>query len=467
MNKLIGKTFLYSIGTAASKLISAIIIPIYAFFVTSEALGLYDFALTAAGIAAPICYLAIWEAVLRFTLTGGAEQKAGMQQTVARFTLVVTAALAAAMILTGILFPEVTGILLCCGFMSVSSALAQTWQYFARSNQETRLFVLSGVISSLVNLGTLALLVCFAHMQFVGLGCSYVIAQVSIFVLVESRLRLLPEAIGRKCDRSILRKALAFSVPLIFNLVVSLLLAGFGRLLIVAVLGAEENGNYVFAMKFGNVIAALGSAFSMAAIEEAILRINSKGLGSYFSDLIDGLWKLLLPACIAALPVIKGFYFFLSDSDYAASFPMVPLFLLYAVFGIMSTNYGNAFQVTLKTKYAAFTTLAGLIVAFILSIALIGPMGEFGVSVGLTVGMGVVMAVRWGAAKRMIPFSTSRWPSLFLLVYLVEAAVLCLNVASSPAFVAASALLTAVPFGYLASRGFKKLQSIRDAEEER
>jgi len=467
MNKLIGKTFLYSIGTAASKLISAIIIPIYAFFVTSEALGLYDYALTAAGIAAPICYLAVWEAVLRFTLTGGAEQKASMQQTVARFALIITLVLVVAMILLGVLFPNAGGVLICCGLMSISSALAQIWQYFARSNQETKLFVLSGIVSSLVNLGTLVLLVCFVRMQFVGLGCSYVIAQVSIFVLVESRLRLLPKAVAAKCDRLILRKALAFSVPLIFNLVVSLLLAGFGRLLIVAVLGAEENGNYVFAMKFGNIIAALGSAFSMAAIEEAILRIDSKGLGAYFSDLIEGLWRLLLPACIAALPLIKAFYLFLSNSDYAGSFPMVPLFLLYAVFGIMSTNYGNAFQVTLKTKYAAFTTLAGLVVALVLSIALIEPMGEFGVSVGLTVGMGVVMVVRWGAAKRMVHFSTSRWPSLFLLVYLAEALLLCLDVASSLAFVVVSALLIVAPFGCLAFGGFKKLQSIRDVEEER
>lgn len=463
MNQLLSKTMLYTVGNAASKLISAIIIPIYAFFVTSDALGRYDYALTISGIAAPILYLSVWESVLRFALIANGSDRLRIQSTIAKYVIATTAGIALFSVAICFCFPGEADLLACCALMTATSALAQVWQYFARSSGKGRLFVRSGILGALTDLGLILLLVCLGSMQFLGLGVSYIAAQFLIFVSIEANMRVIPTAMKCRFDKSLLKRALTFSVPLIFNAVASLLLVGFGRLLIVAVLGDYENGLYVFAMRIGSIITVLGSAFSMAAIEEAILRIDGIGLERYFSSLIDGLWKMLLASSAIALPLIHDFYYFIEGTEYESSFQLVPFFVLYAVFVIMSTNYGNAFQIALKTKYAAFTTLAGLVATVALSFATIHRFGIMGVAFSLMVGMSVVMLTRWIAAKRMIRFRTSKTPVLLLLSYVLEAFVLIVHPHMDVVFAIGLTCVSFALFGFPAVRGFVQLRSIEDA----
>ena len=67
--KLIKKSGIYFIGNLSSKIFSALLLPIYAFYINTEDLGYYDFAQTVIGILSPIIVLAIWEAILKFILT--------------------------------------------------------------------------------------------------------------------------------------------------------------------------------------------------------------------------------------------------------------------------------------------------------------------------------------------------------------------------------------------------------------
>lgn len=465
VNQLLAKTILYAIGTAAAKLISAIVIPIYAFFVSATALGDYDYVLTLAGIAAPIFYLAIWESILRFALIAEGETRIRIVNAVAKFSFAVTFILALATGTLVFFFPDHRELIGACGLMAMSNSLAQIWQFFARSEQRTKLYVSSGIASSLVNLALLLILVCAVKLQFLGLVISYVLAQLAIFLILELKLRIAGRALKCPMDYSLLKEALKFSVPLVFNLAISLLLAGFGRLLIVNELGAYENGLYAFAMKFGNILAALGAAFSMAAIEEAILRIGSDGLSKYFSSVIDGLWRLLLSACIVLVPLIRIFYFFIDESSYGASFSMVPLFLMYAVFGVMSTNYGNAFQITLNTRYAAFTTLLGLVVAVVLSLLLIGKMGVDGVALSLTLGMGAVLASRWIASKGMIEYGTSKRPILYMACFIAVSSILVIYQGESQVLLTVGMAVACSVFALPAWRGIKLLRSIENVRE--
>lgn len=65
-NKKVG---IYFIGMLSSKVLSVLLIPIYAFYVSADVLGYYDYTLTIMSILIPCIYIAIWEAVLRFILS--------------------------------------------------------------------------------------------------------------------------------------------------------------------------------------------------------------------------------------------------------------------------------------------------------------------------------------------------------------------------------------------------------------
>src|SRR5690606_36744450 len=68
-NNIVKKSGIYFIGNLSSKIMSALLIPIYAFYVNSDDLGYFDFSQTIMGVISPIIILAIWEAVLKFVLS--------------------------------------------------------------------------------------------------------------------------------------------------------------------------------------------------------------------------------------------------------------------------------------------------------------------------------------------------------------------------------------------------------------
>ena len=65
---IIKKSAIYLVGNFSSKILMAIIIPIYAFYVQSSDLGYFDYSQTIMYIAVPIAFFSVWEAILKFTI---------------------------------------------------------------------------------------------------------------------------------------------------------------------------------------------------------------------------------------------------------------------------------------------------------------------------------------------------------------------------------------------------------------
>ena len=66
--KIVEKTGLYFIGNFSSKILTALLVPIYAFYISSKDLGTYDYSQTIMNIVIPIVFVSIWEAIIRFIL---------------------------------------------------------------------------------------------------------------------------------------------------------------------------------------------------------------------------------------------------------------------------------------------------------------------------------------------------------------------------------------------------------------
>ena len=65
-NGFLKKTSIYFIGTLSTKMISVMLVPIYAYFVAVSDLSDYDYFATIASTLSPIVFAAIWEAILKF-----------------------------------------------------------------------------------------------------------------------------------------------------------------------------------------------------------------------------------------------------------------------------------------------------------------------------------------------------------------------------------------------------------------
>ena len=399
------KTGIYFIGNIASKAMMAIIIPVYAFFVTPSAVGNYDYWLSLAQTVSPVVYLAIWEAILKFLISNDNDIFRGkVKGTVLIFVMgmsILSALVGViAIVFIGLEIQMTASVLVMC----VTFGMLQVWQYFTRSSGMTKEYAASGALASLVTFVLILILVCVLSLQECGLVIAYSAGQLFAILYLESRVRLFSFSSLRKASVNCLRKLLSYSTPCVFNLIAGTLTLTVGRMLIVNYLGADANGLYAFALKFANIVTALGGIFSMAVIEEGILRARTAGAADFYTHVSSALLLLLCSVACMGLPAIALFYDFIGGTDYSSSFALIPLALLYAVGAVISTQFGSVFMAMGKTANQAYTTIAGLIVSTVLSALAISPFGLVGAMLGLVAGTFFMALLRYVLAMKMIRF---------------------------------------------------------------
>lgn len=415
INNLLKKTFLYFIGNAASKCLSALIVPIYAIYVTPDALGTYDYLFTLCTVLYPIFFASIWESILKFGIDRDNSGKIGTVLCTSIKFVLIFSVIASIIQLIACHFLEF-GLenSLFLALMTFVTGAATVWQYSARALLHTKVYVTAGVISSCVNFSLIFVLVCLRGEQAAGLVAAYVLGQACIIGYIEMRLHLLRMVLTQSFDIKMLLSMLNYCVPCIFNLISLNLLAGFGRMLIIGTLGAEANGQYAFAMKFASIISSIGSIFTMAVIEEGILRSGTDQLRIFYEQVSNSLIKILLPLACLAIPVITIFYELLARQNYANSYELVPIFVAYGAISVLSTHFGSVFMSFGKTAMNMWTTFVGLAVAILVSIGLISQFGILGVALGLLIGMTTIMITRAAFSVKMLGYHISKQPVVVL-----------------------------------------------------
>lgn len=421
VNSLIKKTGIYFIGNIASKVLSAVIIPIYAIYVTPEALGSYDYLLTLTTILCPMAFCALWESILKFGLNER-DNKLKVRTAIATASKgsLITALVFSFLQIVACMYNGIglkSGITLTA--MILSRGFATTIQYSARTLNLTQKYVISGIIATVFNFVLVVLLVCVAPFQEYGLAFAYITGQFAILVYLNKYVKLFSTMREHSIDTDVLKSMLKYSVPCVFNLVSIYLLTGFGRILIIHSLGVEANGQYAFAMKFAALITAVGSIFSMALIEEGIIRANSEHFSQFYKKVIDNLILTLLAIACIAMPLITIFYELIRGSDYAQSYELIPVIIVYAVTSVLSTQFGSVFMALGKTSNNMWTTIIGLLVAIITSCILVEQFAVLGVAIGLSLGSLSMMFLRAMKATRCVGFNVRKSPILLLTGFFV------------------------------------------------
>lgn len=397
-NQFIKKTSIYFIGTLSTKMISVVLVPIYAYFVAVNDLSEYDYFATIASTLSPIAFAAIWEAILKYGIKNEKDQQSIFSTTVAFTVGISLICLVAYPILTYFTGKSVG--VLCVLLFIVAQGLALIWQFSARALQENHRYVVASIVGSCVLIITDIVLIVFSKLDFWGLSVSYLLSQVSIAIVIETKIHLLRQFKLSFVSKKTLKQMLFFSLPLVVNNVSLWLYSSGSRVIIKNYIGVTENGLYAFASKFSLLISLVSTVISMAIIEEAYSYDTLEEYRDKISSLISIISKAYFGIIALAIPAIYILYSIaFRNTGYYASVDYIFLLLLGALFTALSNNFGSAFQVTDNTKYIFLTTLAGAVVALGLSFALNSTFGVYGVLIGNAVGPFVMMLIRAFYAK--------------------------------------------------------------------
>lgn len=398
-NSFIKRTSIYFIGTLSTKMISVMLVPIYAYFVVVNDLSEYDYFATIASTLSPIAFAAIWEAILKYGIKKETDNKT-LFSTAIIFTMAITILCILSYPIISFFIGASSGVFLVLLFI-VAQGVVLIWQFSARALQENRRFVIASIVGSCVLIATDIILIYFKRLDFWGLSISYVLSQMAIAIVLETRLHLLRQFKLSKVSLKVLKQMLFFSLPLVVNNVSLWLYSSGSRIIIKNYIGVTENGLYAFASKFSLLISLVSMVISMAIIEEAYSYDTLEEYRDKISNLISIISKAYFAIIGLAIPAIYVLYSIaFKNTDYYASVDYIFLLLLGALFTALSNNFGSSFQVTNNTKYIFLTTIVGAAVALGTSLLLNQTLGVYGVLIGNAFGPFVMMLIRAIYAKR-------------------------------------------------------------------
>lgn len=399
-NSMLKKMLTYFVGTLSTRMLSVLLVPIYAYFVHSSDLGDYDYVTAVANIVMPIVYIVIWEAVLKFFI----KEKDGKDIN-SYITNVVVFYLMMSTLFIGVIgafriFVNTSNLWWMCAY-SITLGAAYIWQFAARALGENQRYVLSGVVSSagliVIDFG----FVLFRQLDFVGLMIASIAANAIVVILLEEKIRLASRVRLSSLRIDLLKSMLCFSMPLVINNISLWMYSGGSKVIIQNYLGSVENGLYSFASKFSILINIFSTVISMAVIEEAYSYRTVDEYRIKMKKMITIISKAYFSLVLLALPAIYILYSIaFKKTEYYPSSDYIFLLLLSALFTALSNNFGSAFQVTNNTKYISITTIVGAVVALGISLALVSRIGVFGVLIGTASGPAIMMVLRALFAKR-------------------------------------------------------------------
>ena len=411
------KASTYFVGTLSTKILSVLLVPIYAYYVSAEALGEYDYVLTIANVIMPIAFLSVWEAILRYCMkeNGGIGKESVISSSLAFSGTVI---LALSLICAAVsIFYSNKKFLICLYIFVILQGITYVWQYAARSLGESKQFVISGIASSAVLIISNVVNLIVLKLEYTGLVLSFILSHLVTVLILEYKIKLISKFKMSTVSFGIIKKMLTFSIPLVVNTISMWLYSGASRIIIRNFIGSYENGLYSFASKFSLVITLFSSVISMAVIEEAY---SYKTLDEYrekLSSLIATVSKAYFSLILLAVPAINILYTVaFKNTEYYKSADYVFLLLLTALFTALSNNYGSAFQVTDKTKYITFTTLLGAVISVVISLVLVNVIGIYGILFGGTLGPFVMMLSRAVYAKKATGLSVNWWKNILFLI---------------------------------------------------
>ncbi|MHA6481484.1 lipopolysaccharide biosynthesis protein [Paenibacillus sp. strain BS8-2] len=418
MNGIAKKSVIYFLGTVSSKAVFAILIPVYAYYVTADDLGYFDYSQTLVNILMPVLYIAVWEAILKYVLA--AKSQIDRETYIATSILFVLFVSLLIIIVSLVLYLtklfEINNFIYIT-FMLLTYAIAQVWQYYSRALGHNIVYILSGIMSALGNLLLVLLLVLGFGWDVRALFISIIISNIITILIIEYKLKITRTLKRKNFKKSILVDMLRFSFPLVLNLTALWFFLGFGKLLIVNFLGDEANGLYAFANKIALAVGMFGSVVNMAVIEEAIVSSEDEKFARNFTIATDRLFRVFQSFIILILPLVYLLYLFFKGTEYYQSIKYIPLLLLFTTTMTMSTNIGAVFQAISKTKLQFTTTLIGAFTTIVITCSLFKMLDIYAVMLGQFIGAFVMMISRYRLVNRFIEFRLN-WKTITLLFVL-------------------------------------------------
>ena len=400
---LLDNTFLLSIGTFGSKLLTFVMVRFYTGVLTPSDYGTADLIMQTANLLLPVVSLGVTNGVFRFALDRKEHRKsifsAGLY-TILLGSLILLAA--------GPLLSRSAGlheyVELICAY-TLASCLHSLCAQYIRAEGKTALFAGQGIFNTALVIWFNILFLQVFKLGVFGYVMSVVVADgicTGYLVLREKLWKLLVP----KPDEGLTKAMLRYSIPLIPATIFWWITSVSDRYMVTWFLGTEANGLYAVACKIPTILSLLSTIFMEAwqfsAISEATgdrevhIRFYSQ-VWSFFLSAMVLVGSVMIALCQLEIKILAA-------KSYYDAWQYVPVLAMAMVFSAFSSFMNSVYVVMEKSHLSLWTAVWGAGANILMNLWLIPRIGIQGAAIATLVSYLMCFGIRAVSARRLIPF---------------------------------------------------------------
>lgn len=400
---LLDNTFLLSLGTFGSKILTFVMVRFYTGVLTPSDYGTADLIMQTANLLLPVVSLGITNGVFRFALDRKEHRKsifsAGLYTILLGFLILLAA---------GPLLSRSEDlheyVELICAY-TLASCLHSLCAQYIRAEGKTALFAGQGIFNTALVIWFNILFLQVFRLGVFGYVMSVVVADgicTGYLVLREKLWKLLVP----KPDDSVTKAMLRYSIPLIPATIFWWITSVSDRYMVTWFLGAEANGLYAVACKIPTILSLLSTIFMEAwqfsAISEATgdrevhIRFYSQVWGFFLSAMVL-VGSVMIVLCRLEIRVLAA-------RSYYSAWQYVPVLAMAMVFSAFSSFMNSVYVVMEKSHLSLWTAVWGAGANILMNLWMIPRIGIQGAAIATLVSYLMCFGIRAVSARRLIPF---------------------------------------------------------------
>lgn len=416
--KKLGKNVLsLTIGSFGSKLLSFFFVPFYTAVLTTEEYGTADLITTTVSLLFPFFTFIIYESMMRF-----AQEKNEDPSQIYSIGMIVWGIGSVVLICVAPLIRFVPAlkdywILLLLYYLTYS--INSNIGYFIRGLEKVATYSISGIINtfSTICLNLLFLLVLKKGVE--GYLLSFIISNfiATLFMFVSARIYKLKLTV-RRLDKSLVKKMMKYSLPLIPNSASWWVSNSSDRYILVFFAGTAANGIYSVAYKIPTIISMVTGIFTTAWRLSAVEEFGTEASKKFYSDVFN-MYVTLTAIMLSGLMLVnKPLAHFLYSKDFYQAWIFVPVLLVASVFHAYCDFFGSIYTSSMKTKMVFYSTLIGAISNIVLNLILIPIFGGLGAAVATLISYVLVCVIRMINSRRIMKLYYRKYENLITILLL-------------------------------------------------
>ena len=429
--KIFNNSLLYSLGTVLSKAVGFFLVPIYTYNLTKGEYGIATTVTTFVSTFGVVIMLSLRAALIRFYNEYDQQKRQRFVGSIVLCVLANAVVICSLLCLlrrwivpvlfTGIdFFPYVFWGILSLG----AEGIYLVYQSLLQAQQEGKRYSVNSIIYLFFHFFTVVLFVAVLKMKAEGVILASFVTNLC-FAIYGIAGMLLRKQMKLCVDWVLLKKALGYSLPILPHNLANDLNNYSIKLIIGNLISYAVSGLYTLASQFASILNMVQSSVNLAFrpwfVEQMQQGEEGRAQIKHMSCIIMALFSF---CAVGVCLFCKEIILLMAEETYVEAWKLVPIFVVAQLITFIYYSHVQTLMYNLKmSKFTMVCSFAGLLVNIGVSLALLKPMGIYGVLVGQVVSKIVLSAIAVIMSNRAehVDFGLRRM-ILYVLITLVLAA---------------------------------------------